>query len=109
MSAAVVKQSETVVNGVRVRIARSMFARMRGLIGTKGLPPDEGLLIPHCNAIHTFFMSFAIDATFLDRQNRIVKVVRNIRPWRPFIWGGFRAVKVVETAARPAADEVPVD
>ena len=91
---------ETVtVNGVRARVARTLFARMKGLIGIAHLPPGEGLLILRCNAIHTFFMSFAIDATFLDRSDRIVKVVRNIRPWRPFVWGGFRAVKVLETAA----------
>ena len=72
---------------------------MRGLIGVKSLPPDEGLLIERCNCIHTFFMSFAIDATFLDREDRIVKVVRGIRPWRPFVWGGWRAVKVLETKA----------
>ena len=90
------------INGVKARVARTLFARIRGLIGTKRLPPGEGMLILHCNAIHTFFMSFAIDATFLDRQDRVVKVVRNIRPWRPFVWGGFRAVKVLETASDPA-------
>lgn len=100
MSAAV-EQWKT-VNGVRVRVARSMFARMKGLIGTRRLPPGEGLLILRCNAIHTFFMSFAIDATFLDRNDRVVKVVRNVRPWRLFVWGGFRASKVIETAAEGA-------
>ncbi len=92
------------INGVNVRVARTLFERMRGLIGTKHLPPGEGMLILKCNAIHTFFMSFAIDATFLDRQDQIVKVVRNIRPWRPFVWGGFRAVKVLETAAKEATE-----
>lgn len=87
------------VNGVKARVARTLFARIKGLIGTKRLPLGEGMLILHCNAIHTFFMSFAIDATFLDRDDRVVKVVRNIRPWRPFVWGGFRAVKVLETAS----------
>ena len=72
---------------------------MRGLIGVKHLPPDEGLLIERCNCIHTFFMRFAIDATFLDGNDRPVKVVRNIKPWRPFVWGGWRARKVLETAA----------
>lgn len=100
MSAAV-EQWKT-VNGVRVRVARSMFARMKGLIGMRRLPPGEGLLILRCNAIHTFFMSFAIDATFLDRNDRVVKVVRNVRPWRLFVWGGFRASKVIETAAEGA-------
>ena len=45
-------------------------------------------------------MRYAIDATFLDRHDRVVKVVRNIKPWRLFVWGGFRAVKVLETASR---------
>lgn len=91
---------ETVrINGVKAKVARTLFARMKGLIGTKRLPPGEGMLILRCNAIHTFFMSFAIDATFLDRHDRVVKIVRNIRPWRPFVWGGFRAVKVLETAS----------
>ncbi len=84
--------------GVRARVARTFFERARGLIGTKTLAPREGLLILKCNAIHTFFMSFPIDATFLDKNNQVVRVVRNIRPWRFFIWGGFRAVKVLETA-----------
>ena len=87
------------INGVKARVARTLFARIKGLIGTKRLPPGEGMLILRCNAIHTFFMSFSIDATFLDRDDRVVKVVRNIPPWRPFVWGGFRAVKVLETAS----------
>jgi uncharacterized membrane protein (UPF0127 family) len=44
-------------------------------------------------------MSFPIDAVFLDRNDNVVKAVRNIRPWRLFVWGGFRAVKVLETAS----------
>ena len=93
---------ETVeIGGVTAEVARSLPARIRGLIGRRGLPPGRGLLIMRCNAIHTFFMRFAIDATFYDRKDRPVKVVRNIRPWHPFVWGGFRAVKVLETASRP--------
>ena len=91
---------ETVeICGVKAKVARTLFARLKGLIGSKRLQPGEGMLILRCNAIHTFFMSFDIDATFLDRQDRVVKVVRGIRPWRLFVWGGFRAVKVLETAA----------
>lgn len=87
------------VCGIRARVARTFAERARGLIGTKSLPPGEGMLILKCNAIHTFFMSFPIDATFLDKNNNIVKIVRNIRPWRLFVWGGWRAVKVLETRA----------
>jgi len=91
---------ETVdILGVRAIVARSFGARVRGLIGRRSLPPGEGMLILRCNAIHTCFMRFPIDATFLDAENRVVKVVRNIRPWRLFVWGGWRARKVLETAA----------
>ena len=88
------------IAGVEAEVARSFGARVRGLIGRRGLAPGEGLLILKCNAIHTLFMRFSIDATFLDAQNRVVRVVRDIRPWRLFVWGGWRARKGLETASR---------
>ncbi len=89
------------VCGVRAEVAETFAERAKGLIGRRGLPPGRGLLILKCNCIHTFFMRFAIDATFLDRENRVVRTVRNIRPWRLWVWGGWQAVKVLETAATP--------
>lgn len=87
--------------GVRAKVARTFFQRAKGLIGTRYLERGEGLIILRCNSIHTFFMSFPIDAVFLDRNDKVVKIVRNIRPWRLFVWGGFRAVKVLEVQSRP--------
>jgi len=88
------------VLGVKAERAEGFFARAKGLIGRKGLERGTGLLIPKCNCIHTFFMRFPIDAVFLDKAGNPVKTVRNIRPWRPFVWGGFKAVQVLETDAR---------
>ncbi|MCQ2393242.1 MAG: DUF192 domain-containing protein [Kiritimatiellae bacterium] len=88
---------QVMIQGVRAEVAKSFFQRARGLIGRKSLAPGTGLLILRCNAIHTFFMRFPIDATFLDKNDQVVKIVRNIPPWRPFIWGGWRAKKVLET------------
>lgn len=87
------------VLGYKAKVARKLFERIRGLIGTEDLAPDEGMLILKCNAIHTCFMSFPIDAIFLDKNDNVVKTVKNIRPWRFFIWGGFKAVKVLEIKA----------
>jgi uncharacterized membrane protein (UPF0127 family) len=87
------------LDGFKVRVARTFFERAKGLIGAKSLPPGEGLLIPGCNAVHTFFMAFPIDLRFYDRNNRLVKTVLGVRPWRLFVWGGFKAAKVLETAA----------
>ena len=90
------------VQGVDAEVAESVLERMRGLIGRDGLESGRGMLITKCNCIHTFFMRFPIDATFLDSQGNVVKTVRNIRPWRPWVWGGWRARSVLETAARAA-------
>ena len=88
--------------GVDAEVAETFAERARGLIGRCGLAPGKGMLIPRCNCIHTCFMRFPIDATFLDRHGGVVKVVKGIRPWRLFVWGGFRASQVLETASRQA-------
>jgi len=84
------------------RVSRTELARerARGLLGAP--PPDrgEGLLIVPCNSIHTLFMKFPIDAIFLDRQSRVVKIVNGIRPFR-FAFS-FRAASVLEVQAGEA-------
>lgn len=84
---------------VDVDVAETFAERARGLIGRPAPAPGRGLLIPRCNAIHTLFMRYPIDATFLDREGRVVKSVRSLRPWRLFVWGGWRAAQVLETAS----------
>ena len=63
-------------------IASNPLARMKGLLGRSGLDSDEGLVFPGTGSIHMFFMRFAIDAVFCDRDLHVVKVVRNLKPWR---------------------------
>lgn len=96
--AGVLMRRET-INGIDAEVALSLKERMRGLIGRDSLPPGKGMLITRCNCIHTCFMRFPIDATFFDRTGKITKIVRNIRPWRFWVWGGFRSVSVLETSA----------
>jgi hypothetical protein len=63
-------------------VAKSGGKRSKGLLGRRGLSAGEGLWILPCEAIHTFFMQFAIDLVYLDRRNHIKKVVSNVPPWR---------------------------
>lgn len=86
--------------GVKAEVAETFAQRAKGLIGRASLPPGRGLLIKRCNCIHTFFMRFPIDATFLDGEGRVVRSVAGIRPWRLWIWGGWRARQVLETQSR---------
>ncbi|MEA2640168.1 MAG: uncharacterized protein QOF51_1562 [Chloroflexota bacterium] len=64
------------------RIARSMWARGRGLLGTRSLDPGDGLLIEQCQSIHSFWMRYPFDALFLDRQGRIVHLIKRMKPNR---------------------------
>lgn len=87
------------VLGRRARVARSFAARARGLIGRPPPPPGEGLLIERCNAVHTLFMRYPIDLYFLDADDRLVRTVRAVPPGRWFVFGGWRARRVLECAA----------
>jgi uncharacterized protein len=66
----------------KVTIAKSFFKKLAGLIFSRPLNPNEGLLIENCNSIHTFWMRFAIDAVFIDRNNVIVHLIENLKPFR---------------------------
>lgn len=65
-----------------VRKTTSFLDRMRGLLGTRVLKADEGLLISPCSSVHTFGMLFTIDVLFLDEHMTIVKTVGSLKPWR---------------------------
>ena len=71
---------------------------MLGLIGRDSLRDGEGMLFERCRAIHTFFMRTPIDVLFLDEHYRIVRVIENLRPWRPLV-ACASASRVVELAA----------
>jgi uncharacterized protein len=63
-------------------IAATFFTRMRGLLGRKGLEAGQAMVIKSCTSVHTFFMQFTIDVVFVDKNNRVVKTISNLRPWR---------------------------
>ncbi|MBP2667946.1 MAG: hypothetical protein H6Q80_148 [Deltaproteobacteria bacterium] len=58
--------------GDTIRKAETFLARSRGLLGTEGLSPGEGLWISPCGSIHSFGMRFVFDALFLDRDLMVV-------------------------------------
>src|SRR3954447_5236796 len=91
----------------RCALATSFWSRFRGLMGRSSLAADEGMLFRPAGSIHMFFMRFPIDAIFCDRDLRVLKIERNLQPWRT---AGARGAKVVvELAAGAAAALEPGD
>lgn len=66
---------------INIELADTFFKRFLGLMGRKQLSPATGLLIKPCNSIHMMFMRFSIDAVYLDRDMKVVKIAENIMPW----------------------------
>ena len=91
----IVSKNTTIAENVKV--AYSFLSRLIGLMFSKGLVGFDALLIRPCNSIHTFFMRYNIDVVFLDKQMRIVSIIRNIKPWR-MTWIYFKSHQVIEMA-----------
>ena len=92
----------TVVNETRDRVisekcelARTFWSRGRGLLGRDGLDEGQGLLIYPSSSIHTFFMRFAIDVIFVDRDDRVVGLREAMPPGLPYA-GARKARYVIE-------------
>jgi len=72
--------------------ADTALMRMKGLLGRRDLPRGEGILLKPASSVHMAFMRFPIDAVFLDRDLRVVKIAADLKPWRA---AGSRGAKAV--------------
>lgn len=93
--------------GDKIFCATGMIDRMRGLLGRHHLDNGEGMLLEPCNSVHTFFMKFPIMIIFLSRENRIIKIIPKLGPWRvtrPY----FSAAKTLELPCNSAGNKLNV-
>lgn len=86
MRLSVKRDPVTVIAGLRIRVATTFWARLRGLLGTR---PDalsrrrvDGMLFPHCRAVHTWGMRYPLDLVFLDDTGAVLQVRRAVAPGR---------------------------
>ncbi|BAJ00533.1 conserved hypothetical protein [Shewanella violacea DSS12] len=55
------------------------------------------MLISPCNSVHTIGMRYPIDIVYLNNKNKVLKIQRNLQPWRSSACRG--ATQVLELAA----------
>jgi uncharacterized membrane protein (UPF0127 family) len=87
------KESNTVLAN-DMRVCRTFIERSRGLMFRKKFLGD-GLLLEPCNSIHNCFVRFPIDAIFVDGNFKIIKILKDFKPWR-FSLIYFKASRVIE-------------
>lgn len=64
------------------RVADTPWSSFAGLMGRPSLPPGEGLIIRPCSSIHTHFMRFPIDVIYVNKEDVVVGIDRQLKPWR---------------------------
>lgn len=81
---------------IHVETADSLWAKTLGVIGKKNFGSNAGLLLTGTNAIHTFFVRFPLDLVFLGEDYKVVKLVKNLKPWSfsPIVWAAKHTLEM---------------
>lgn len=90
-----INSKNSLIVATQVIEAKSFLERLKGLMFDDDMKEFDGLLITSCNSIHTMFMRFAIDVVFLDKNFRVIKIIKKLQPWR-VTWFYFSASQVLE-------------
>ena len=56
--------------------------RIFGLLGKPRLQDNEALIMHPCFLVDTFFMKYPIDVAFVNRNQTIVALYKNLKPYR---------------------------
>ena len=82
MKVVVRNQTRNTVLADAADVADTSEKRRTGLLKHDRLDPGQGLWIVPCESVHSFFMKFAIDLVYLDRDRKVRKVRHRMVPWR---------------------------
>ena len=97
MKIVVRNQTRNTVLADAAEVADTSAARRTGLLKHDHLDPGQGLWIVPCESVHSFFMKFAIDLVYLDRNQKVRKVRHRMVPWR--LSACFTAHSILELPA----------
>ncbi|WP_081700519.1 DUF192 domain-containing protein [Sulfobacillus thermosulfidooxidans] len=89
------------VIGSHVKVARTFWQRFKGLMGTTTLAIGRGMLFPHTNSVHMFFMHYPLCVVYLTRDFVVLRRVV-LKPWRigPIIKGTYWILELPEPVAK---------
>jgi uncharacterized protein len=92
----ILNHTQNTVLAGHAAVADTFVSRMRGLLGRESLPEGEALVITRCNSIHMFFMRFSIDVVFIDKNDRVVGLLKKIPPLAlsPVYWRASKAIEL---------------
>ena len=88
-----------------VILCKSYWGRARGLLFRRPLRESEASWIAKCRSVHSIGMSYPLDLYFLDKKNRVVKIIKNFLPNRisPVIWKADSVIEFLSLKNRDCA------
>ena len=79
---------------MEIKEAKNFKDKLIGLMFKKNI--NYGILFYNCKSIHTFFMKENIDVILLDKNNKILKINRDIKPNRILIFKTKKRTNILE-------------
>lgn len=91
-----------------VEVAGTYFKRGVGLMFRSALAPEHGMWIEPCAWIHSGFMRFPFDALFVDKNRKVIFLIKSMKPWRisPWVKGGDAVLELPAGAIALSQTEV---
>ena len=80
----------------KVIIADTFLTRLRGVKSLKNPAKGIKMVLRNCRMIHTFGVKYDLEIRFLDKNDREIKRIERLKPWRVAI-GPRGTAAVVET------------
>ena len=70
----------------KIIFARTFLQQSIGLMFKKDIPHDYGVFFefkkPKNIVVHSYFMRFNLDIIFFGENQKVIKIVKNMEPWR---------------------------
>jgi len=78
----VTNPSRGTVIGETIEVAESASQKVKGLLGRECLEDGQGLLFKGAGSLHTLFMRFPIDIIYANKQGKVIKTAKAVRPFK---------------------------
>lgn len=78
----IINKTQNTIISQKTKLANTCISRFVGLLDRSSLEPEEALLLKPCSSVHMFFMRFSIDVIFVNHNDCVVGLVRNLKPFQ---------------------------
>ncbi|WP_164984909.1 DUF192 domain-containing protein [Ammoniphilus sp. CFH 90114] len=79
---------------IELETAFTFARRFFGLMGRGTI--QRGILFNRTKQVHMFFMRFPIDVYFLNQEGVVIRIVKDLRPWRisPYVKEAYYVIEL---------------